>query len=361
MIKKILLAVAAAFVLYTFYFIWAQAQEKPVTYNLVTPRVGTIENTITATGKLEPRTEISVKPKITGTIKTLDVAVGQKVVKGQRLATVRVVPEQSVLSTARTAVDVAEVALDNAEKEYNRCKGLYEKQVLSLRELQASQAAYQTALHELEGCKNAYNVALNGYDKSFGDITEVRSPIDGIVMDLPSKVGTAVVSVNDFSDGTTVAIVAQMDDIVFKGTIDETNAAELRNGQEMHLTIGNMKDREIEGELEIVSPLGKSQNGTVQFDVRASVNLPQDMVVRAGYSANADFVIAKKEGALIIDEGCVEYEDGKTYVQCLISDPKDEKKQEFEKREVVLGVSNGIEVEIISGIDKDTKLRGLKK
>jgi len=361
MIKKILLALAAAFVLYTFYFIWAQAQEKPEQFELLSPRTGTIENTITATGKLEPRTEIYVKPKITGTIETLDVVIGQEVSRGQRLATIRITPDQSALSAARTAVNVAQVNFDNAEKEYDRCKSLYEKKVISRRELDLSQAAYQSALHELEGSKNLFNVANRGYDEGYGNITEVQSPIAGVVMDLPLKVGAAVVSINDFSDGSTVAIVAQMDDIVFKGTIDETNAAELRNGQEMYLTIGNMKDRKIDGKLEIVSPRGKSQNGTVQFDVRASVNLPQEIVVRAGYSANADFVIERKDDALVIDEGCVEYEDGKTYVRCLTSDPEDEENQEFEKREVVLGISNGIEVEIVSGIDDNTKLRGLKK
>jgi len=361
MVKKILLAIAAAFILFTFYFLWAQAQEKPVFYNLLSPRVGTIENTVTATGKLEPRTEIHVKPKITGTVKTLDVVVGQKVTKGQILATVRVTPDQSALSSARTAVNVAQVSFDNAKKEYERCQNLYEKKVLSKRELNTSEAEYKKALHELDGSKNLYNVAKRGYDDTYGNITEVPSPIDGVVMDLPSKVGAAVVSTNNFSDGTTVAVVAQMDEIVFKGTIDETNAAELRNGQQMYLTIGSMKDRRLDGELEVVSPRGKTQNGTVQFDVRASVNIPEDIVVRAGYSANADFIVEKKDNVLIVDEGCVEFEDGKTYVFCLISDPEDNKKQEFERKEVVLGISNGIEVEVVSGIDRNTKLRGLKK
>jgi len=361
MIKKILLAIAAAFVLYTFYFLWAQAQEEPVLYNLLTPRVGTIENTITATGKLEPRTEIYVKSKITGTVNTLDVAVGDHVRKGQRLATVTVTPNQSALSSARTAVEVAQVNLDNASKEYDRCKNLFEKKVISRRELESSQAAYETARHEFEGSRSMLNVAQKGYDASYGNITDVVSPIDGVVMDIPAKVGAAVVSINDFSDGTTIAVVAQMNDIVFKGSIDETNAAQLRGGQEMYLTIGNIKDRKLQGALELVSPRGKIQNGTVQFDVRASVDIPQDMVVRAGYSANADFVVEKKEGVLIIDEGCVEYENAKPYVYCLVSDPSDEKKQEFEKREVVLGVSNGIEVEVVSGIDRNTNLRGLKK
>jgi len=361
MVKKIIGVLVGAFILYTFYFLWYQAREEPVIYNLVSPRTGMIENTVTATGKLEPRTEINVKPKITGTIKTLDVVLGQNVKQGQLLATVQITPDQSMLSSAKSAIKIATVALDKAELEYNRCKNLFEKKVVSKRELELSESALKDAKESLDAHLSIYNVAKNGYDLTSGNITEVRSPIDGVVMDIPTKVGAAVVSTNNFSEGTTVAVVAQMDDIIFKGTIDETNASELRSGQEMYLTIGNMKERRIDGRLEIVSPRGKSQNGTIQFEVRATVEIPDDIIVRAGYSANAEFIVEKKENALIIDEGCIEYEGNKTFVQVLTSKPEKEKNQKFERREVVLGVSNGIDVEILSGIDKETKLRGLQK
>lgn len=361
MIKKILIALAAVFVLFTFYFLWKQAQPKPVIYELAQPRVGAIEKTVTATGKLEPRTEISVKPKVTGTIKSIEVELGQHVVKNQLLATLQVIPDQQMLSSAQSEISIAEVGLQNASREYERAKNLFGKKVISRRELESSESAYNAAKEKLEGCRRMLEVARKGYDSRSADITQVRSTIDGVVMEIPAKVGTSVVSTSNFSEGTTIVVVGQMSDMVFRGSIDETDAACLRNGQEMHLKIGSMKDCLLGGRLESVSPRGKSQNGTIQFDIVATVDLTDSTEVRAGYSANADFVIEHRDKALIIDEGCVEYEGGRAYVWCLTSDPQDEAHQVFERREVTLGVSNGIEVEVTDGIKEGTYLRSLKK
>jgi len=361
MVKKILIALLAAFIVYTFYFLWAQAQEEPVVYELVSPETGNIEKTVTATGKLEPRTEVSIKPKVTGVVASIEVSLGEHVKAGQLLATVQITPDQRALAQAKADADVAKVALDNAKQEYDRCASLFEKKVVSRRELEASESAYRQAQRSWQGCCDVLEVARKGFDGNSERITEVRSSIDGIVMEIPSKKGTAVVSTNDFSEGSTIVVVARMEDIVFKGSIDETDASSLSNGQVMHLTIGSMKDRTFDGQLESVSPRGKSQNGTIQFDLVATVQLPQDIEVRAGYSANAEFVTAASRNVMIIDEGCVEFDEGKSYVYCLASDPEKEEKQVFERREISLGISDGIRVEVKDGISIDDKLRGLVK
>lgn len=361
MIKKILLALAAVFILFTFYFLWKQAQPQPEVYQLAQPHVGAIEQTVTAMGRIEPRTEVGVKPKVTGIVKSIDVKLGDRVRKNQLLATIQVIPDQHQITSAQSEVNIAEVELQNAQREYSRAQSLFSKKVISRRELEAGETALQAAREKLQGCRRMLEVARRGFDSQSADVTQIRSTIDGTVMELPVKVGTSVVATNDYSEGTTIVVVGQMDDMVFRGSIDETDAASLRNGQAMHLQIGSMKNQPLRGALESVSPRGKSQNGTIQFDLVATVETPDSLELRAGYSCNADFVVRHRDRALIIDEGCVEYEGGKAYVRCLVSDPADTGHQVFERREVVLGISNGIEVEVVSGLQEGTYLRGLKQ
>lgn len=351
------------FVLYTFYFLWKQSQPAPTVYELVKLQQRDIAKKTTATGSVEARNQVEVKPLATGVISQLLVQPGDQVKVGDIIATIKIIPDMAQLNHATGQVESARIALAEEQREFDRLKGLYEKGVVSREEFEMKESKLAAAKESLTAAQTQVEVITRGQSSRSGsvNITSLRSTISGLVLNVPVKVGSSVSGTSAFNEGTTVAKIADMGDIIFRGYIDETEVAKLRQGMELELTLGSMQDIKIPATLDYIAPEGELQNGAKMFELRASAHIPDNVNIRSGYSANAGIVIAKAENVLSCDETAVEFADGKAYVYVLTSDAADVEHQHFERREVSVGISDGLYVELKGGVKAGDILRGIQK
>jgi HlyD family secretion protein len=361
--KKALWVLLACFVGYTFYFLWAQSQPKPDIYELLTPEQRTIQQICIATGTIEAREIVDLKPQVTGTVSELRVKAGDYVKQGDIIAVLKVIPDMSQLNNAQSNVESARITLEETEREARRSQALFEKGVISKEENESKQTELAKAKETLIAAKYAVDVITKGSSKRSATVntTEVRTNMSGVVLNIPVKVGTSVSGSSQFSEGTTVAKVGNMSNLIFKGNIDETAVDQLRIGMEAKVTIGAKPDETLMATLEYIAPEGTDQNGAKVFEIRAGVKVPNGIKIRSGYSANADIVLAEVKDALAVDESAIVFEDQKPYVYQLTSKESDEENQQFKRLPVELGISDGLFVAIKSGVDKSMKLRGRKK
>lgn len=361
-VLKIFLGVLfAALLVGTFVFLWQKTRPVKIVYAIEQPKTDTLRQYVVATGKVQPRDEVEIKPQISGIISDVYKEAGEKVTAGEVIATVKVVPEMGQLSSAESRVSVAEISLSQTRREYDRTQALHTKGVLSDEEAEQSRTELAKAEEELRNARENLEIVKDGISSRFKELsnTQIRSTIDGMILDVPIKVGNSVIQANTFNDGTTIATVADMSNMQFQGNIDETDVGKLHEGMPVKLTIGALQDVELDATLEYVAPKSTESNGVILFEVKAAVQIPQGVFVRAGYSANASVVIQSREGVLTLPEGCVEFEGDKTYVQVLTS-PEDAEEQTFERREVRIGLSDGVNVEITEGVTAGDKIRGAR-
>lgn len=361
-VLKIFLGVLfAALLIGTFVFLWQKTRPVKIVYAIEQPKTDTLRQYVVATGKVQPRDEVEIKPQISGIISDVYKEAGEMVRQGEVIATVKVVPEMGQLSSAESRVSVAEISLEQAEREYKRTESLHEKGVIADEEAEQSHTELLKAEEELRNAKENLEIVKEGIASRFAELsnTQIRSTIDGMILDVPIKVGNSVIQANTFNDGTTIATVADMSNMQFQGNVDETDVGKLHEGMPVKLTIGALQDVELDATLEYVAPKSTESNGVILFEVKAAVQIPQGVFVRAGYSANASVVIQSREGVLTLPEGCVEFEGDKTYVQMLTS-PEDAEEQTFERREVKIGLSDGVNVEITEGVTAGDKIRGAR-
>ena len=356
--KIVLLVFFGALVLGTFYMLWCKARPRPIRYELLKVDTVSFENISVATGKVSPRDEVLIKPQIAGIISELKKEAGDQVRAGDVIATVKVIPEMSSLNAAESRVRVAEIDLRQVESEYGRQKQLYEKGVISREEMDQSEADYDKAREELDNARDNLDIVKEGISKKMAQLsnTQIRSTIDGMVLDVPVKVGNSVIQANTFNDGTTIATVADMNDLIFIGKIDETEVGRIHVGMPIKLTIGAIQNWTFDAVLEYISPQGVEENGAILFEIKAAANLPDSVEVRAGYSANAQIVLDRAEGVLGIPESAVQFSGDSTFVYVLRDSL--EGNQNFEKRPVEIGLSNGIQVEVKSGLTQGEQVRG---
>lgn len=344
----------------TFIFLYKNSQTKDVIYQTVTPKVIDIERTTVLTGKIEPRDEIAVKPQISGIITEINVEPGQMVKAGDVIARIKVIPEASQLSSAENRVNVARINLEEARQKHERNSSLYEKKVISREEYEGTLAAYNRAHEEVTSAQDAVNIVKQGvsmYNASESN-TMVRATITGLVLDVPVKVGSSVIQSNTFNDGTTIATIADMNNLIFKGTVDETEVGNLAVGMPMTIEIGALSDVNPSATIEYISPKGTESNGANTFEVKAALQLPEGVQMRAGYSANATVTLNGAKSVLSVPEAIVEFSGDSTFVYCLTDSVP---KQKFKRKSITTGISNGIDIEVKSGIDSKTILRGEEK
>lgn len=352
----------AALLLGTFLFLWQKTRPVKVVYTIVEPKLDTLKQFVVATGKVEPRDEVMIKPQISGIISDVYKEAGQLVRKGEVIATVKVVPEMGQLSSAESRVSVAEISLAQTRREYDRTKALHEKGVVADEEAEQGRTALEKAEEELQNAKENLEIVKNGISSRFKELsnTQIRSTIDGMILDVPIKVGNSVIQANTFNDGTTIATVADMSNMLFRGNVDETDVGKLHEGMPVKLTIGALQNVELDAALEYVSPKATEDNGVILFEVKAAVIIPADVFVRAGYSANASVMIQSREGVLTLPESTVEFEGDKTYVYVLTS-AEGAEEQTFDKHDVKIGLSDGMNIEITEGVTAGEKIRGVKE
>jgi HlyD family secretion protein len=354
--KIILFIIVGLIILSTFIFLWNKSRPVATVYEILSPTIGTIENKTVATGKIEPRDEILIKPQISGIVSDVLKEAGQRVAVGDVIATVKVIPEMGQLNTAESRLRVAEINLKQSETEYARQSQLFKNKVISKEEFDAAEAGYNKAKEEKTNAQDALDIVRDGVSKKYAKLsnTQIRSTITGMILDVPIKVGNSVIQANTFNDGTTIASVANMNDLIFRGNIDETEVGKVKEGIPLTLTIGAINNEKFDASLEYISPKGQEQNGAVLFEIKAAVKVQGNTFIRAGYSANAEIVLAKVTDVLVVPESAVEFSNDSAFVYVL----KNEKPQVFNKTQVVAGVSNGVSIEIKEGLTIDDKVRG---
>lgn len=337
-----------------------KSKPKETVYEIVSPKIGNIEKKTVATGNVEPRDEVLIKPQISGIVSELLKEPGQTVKVGDIIARVKVIPEMSSLSSAESRLKLSQISLDRVKQEYERQKKLYKTGVISAQEFEKIDEDFKRSQEELENARDNLDIIKEGISKKFAQYsnTQIRATISGMILDIPIKIGNSVIQSNSFNDGTTIASIANMGDMIFKGKIDETEVGRLHEGMPMILTIGALQEKKFDALLEYVSPKGVDESGAVLFEIKAAVKIPKDVFVRAGYSANAQIILDKKDSVLTIPESVVEFVNDSSFVYILQSEKPSQK---FDRKYVKLGLSDGINVEVISGIDTKNKLRGMPK
>jgi len=355
--RIILFVFLGLIVLATFSFLWNKSHPKDTVYEILSPTIGTIENKTVATGKIEPRDEILIKPQISGIVSEVYKEAGQMIREGDVIATVKVIPEMGQLNAAESRVNVANINLQQIEAVYDRQSQLYKKGVIAKEEFDASQADYNKAVEEKNNAKDALDIVREGVSKKYAQLsnTQIRSTITGMILDVPIKAGNSVIQANTFNDGTTIASVANMNNLIFRGNIDETEVGKLKEGTPIALTVGAINSQKFDATLEYISPKGQEQNGAVLFEIKAAIKVPDSVFIRAGYSANAEIVKSRATDVLTIPESSIEFSNDSAYVYMV----KQEKpKQLYDKHLIKVGLSDGIKVEVKEGLTAEDKIRG---
>ena len=356
-LRIILFTGIGAAVIGTFYFLWKKSQPEVTVYEIVSPKRETVETKTVATGNVGRRYEVEIKPQISGIIAELRKEAGQMVQAGDIIATIKVIPEMVQLNSAESRVNVAEISLKQVEETYKRDEQLFQKGVIAQEDFDVSQANYLKAVEERDNAQSALEIIRDGIAKNsnVSSTTQIRSTITGMILDIPVKVGNSVIQANNFNDGTTIATVADMGDMIFKGNVDETEIGRIHEGMPIKLTVGAMESRTFDARLEYVSPKGVEKNGAIQFEIKAAVTIPSDAFIRAGYSANAEIVLKRVENVLTIPESTIEFSGDSAFVQIV---KQEQPEQLFERRQVQVGLSDGINIEIKEGLTEQDKVRG---
>lgn len=358
--KYILMALVVVIFIGTFVFLYIKSQPQPEVYDEFTLQRMDIRKTTVVTGKIEPRNEVNVKPQISGIITEILKEAGETVQEGEVIAKVKVIPDMGSLSAAQSRLRLAEINRKQAQTDYDREKTLFDKGLVAADEYDKIAQALRQAREEVDAAQDNLEVVRDGVSKSNASAssTLIRSTITGLILDIPVKVGNSVILANTFNDGTTIATVANMNDLIFRGNIDETEVGRLSTGMTMKITIGALQDLKFDARLEYIAPKATDQNGANQFEIKAAVNLPSNATnIRSGYSANAEIVLAEAKNVLAVQESAIEFDGDDTYVYVIKGEGD---KQTYERRKVQTGISDGINIEIRSGVKPDERIRGPK-
>lgn len=357
--KLIIAAVAALIFIGTFVFLWQKSQPKEVRYNEFMPERRSISKSAIITGRIEPRDEVNVKPQISGIISEIYKEAGEHVAAGEVIAKVKVIPEMSQLTSAQSRVRLAGINLEQAQTDYDRKRHLYEKKLISASEYDKARQQYRQAGEEMSAAEDALLVVSEGISRSNANAssTLIRSTISGLILNVPVKVGNSVILSNTFNDGTTIASVANMNDLIFRGNIDESEVGRVHAGMPMTITIGALQNLHFDACLEYISPKALQSNGANQFEIKASVVLKDSVQMRSGYSANAEIVLAEADNVLAVPESTIEFFGDSTFVY-VVQD--NDGKKSYTRTYVETGLSDGVMIEIRHGISEGDKIRGLQ-
>ena len=344
----------------TFVFLWIKAQPQPKVYDEFTPTVADLRKTTVLTGKIEPRNEVNIKPQISGIITELMKEAGQTVQAGEVIAKVKVIPDMGQLSSAQSRLRLAEINLKQARTDYEREKVLFDKGLVSADEYDKIHQAYNQAREERSAAQDNLEVVRDGVSSSNANAssTLVRSTVTGVILDIPVKVGNSVILSNTFNDGTTIATVANMNDLIFRGNVDETEVGQVNVGMPMTITVGALQDLKFNARLEYISPKAVEANGANQFEIKAAVQVPEKTGVRSGYSANAQIVLAEALHVLTVPESAIHFEGNNTYVYLVQGKGKN---KTYQRRDVKVGLSDGVNIQIKSGLTTNDRVRGLER
>jgi HlyD family secretion protein len=345
------LAVVAGFG-WTLYFLYEKSLEKPIVYETATPKTTDIVEKTVASGAIVPRREIAIKPRVSGVVEKLYVEPGHHVKQGDQIAKIKIIPNVVTLNSAEARLDSAKISLTSAEKEYQRIKKLLGLQLLSQSEFARAELEYNLAKQEVQAAGSNLQLVREGAARGSGKVSNVvTSTVEGMVIEVPVKEGTSVIETNNFNEGTTIASVADMTDMIFQGHVDESEVGKLKEGMPVSISVGALERTRFEGALEYISPKGVSNEGTIEFEVRAAVRLKEGTFVRANYSANADIILERRNDVLAVRESLVQFDKGKPYVEVETAP------QVFARKDVKLGLSDGLNVQVLEGVSPGDRIK----
>ena len=317
-----------------------------------TPFYTDIVRKTVATGSITPRREIDLKSQVSGVVELLYVEAGDIVEQDEVIAKIKIIPDVVMLNNAEMRLKTALINFKNAQTEMERQQKLFSENVISELEFNRYKLEYQLREQEVEAAENNVELVKEGASKNTGTVSNiVRSTAGGMVIDVPIKEGSFVIESNTFNEGTTIATVANMNDLIFEGKVDESEVGKITEGMNLDLKIGALQDEKIQATLEYISPKGIEEDGAIQFEIRAAVKLREKLFLRAGYSANADIVLERRDSVLTLKESDLYFEDDKTYVDVKVDEER------FRKTEIVYGLSDGINIEVVSGIGPNQKIK----
>jgi HlyD family secretion protein len=354
--KKFFGILAAIMVLVSFFGVGYILIEKTIkpdqVYESRTPFYTDIVRKTVATGSITPRKEIDLKSQVSGVVEILHVEAGDIVKANDIIAKIKIIPNVVMLNNAEMRLKTALINFKNAQIEMERQQKLFSEKVISELEYNRYKLEFALREQEVEASENNVELVKEGASKNTGTVSNiVRSTAGGMVIDIPVKEGSFVIESNTFNEGTTIATVANMQDLIFEGNVDESEVGKIREGMILDLKIGALQDEKIKAKLEYISPKGVEVDGAIQFEIRAAVKLRDHLFLRSGYSANADIVLEKRENVLAVKESDIYFDDDKTYVDIEIAEAQ------FSKAEIEIGVSDGINIEILSGIAPEQKIK----
>ena len=351
--KILMFALIGLVFLGTFFYLFKRSQPNEIQYQELSPAMGSISRSTVVTGKIQPRDEVNVKPQISGIVAEVYKEAGQMVQQNEVIAKLKVIPDMGQLSSAQSRVRLSEVNLKQARTNFNREKALFDKQLVSPEEFEKVQQALRQAEEEHAIAKETLEIVRDGVSSAnkSGSTTLVRSTISGLILDVPVKVGNSVINSNTFNDGTTIATVANMNDLIFDGNIDETEVGRLHIGLPVRITVGALQDFAFDAALEYISPKATESGGANLFEIKASVSVPDSVTIRSGYSANAEIVLQEVNDVLTIPESAIQYDGDQTYVFV-------KEAEGYVRRDVVTGLSDGVNIEIKSGLELGQTVRG---
>lgn len=347
--------------------LWAAAffiksnSKSAVTYETMKPFISNIEKKTVATGKVVPEDEIEIKPQISGIIEKIFMEEGEMVKAGDLIARIKVVPNEQSLNQARGRVRNAELALNNITIEYNRNKALFDKGVISNQDFNNLQLQYDQAQQELSNAQSDYQIIRRGSAGGSATAnTNIRATVDGTILEIPVEEGDQVIQSNNFNDGTTIATIADLTKMIFEGKVDEGEVGKLQVGTPLKISLGAVEGKELDAKLRFIAPKGVEETGAVQFKIEGDVEVNDEIFIRAGYSANASMILEKKDSILVIPEALLQFdkETDKPYVEVAVGNVEDQK---FERKDIEIGISDGVNVEIVSGLAEDEMVKQWNK
>lgn len=337
------------------YYLYQKNQEDPTIYQTEQASTQTIVKKTVATGNIVPKEEVLIKPNISGIIDEIYIEAGNHVKAGDLIAKIRVIPNVSALQSAKDAVATAKINLDTEKKTYARQKALFEKGVISANEFENVDASYKQAEQNYRSARQNYEIVKTGTTSGIGSAanTLIRSTVEGMVLDVPVKEGNQVIESNNFNDGTTLAVLADVNEMIFEGKVDESEVGKIKENLPLEVTVGAIENKTFNAVLDYIAPKGVEENGAIQFNIKGTLKKADTTFIRAGLSANASIILDRADDVLAIKEALVQF-DPKTqqpFVEVQTGD------QEFKRRDLELGISDGIHVEVKKGLSKDDKIK----
>lgn len=360
-LKYLLLIGLAVLFIWTMWFLYEKSAAKPDEFAVEHAKKNNVIKKTVANGKIVPRKEILIKPAVSGIIRELYVEAGDRIKKGDPLAKIQIVANMLSLSQGEQRVNSANIGVQNAQLTYDRNKPLVDKGVISANEMQGYDIALKNAKQELSAAEEALKVVRDGVSNNSAGNTVVRSTIDGMILDVPVKEGNSVIERNNFNEGTTIAAVADMGDLIFQGKVDESEVGKVKLQMPVLLTVGAIENAKWDAELEYIAPKGVEENGAIQFEIRAAVKLKEGESLRSGYSANADIVLDRRDSVLTVPESLVTFNNKGDSAFVFVKNPEGKGDDAWTKTLIKTGLSDGINLEVLNGIDATTELKGAKK